>query len=241
MIEQFKKTTEYYVLKGIPVFVIVDGWSFGRLCSKLDYPFSEDLAQLCGATLVKVAGQIPVTFGYQFSDKFIFVFSPVGEEDPWFKNNLQHLCSATTSLVTYHFCNLWRDKYPTLDLNGDPYFKSEVFGVSNLSASLDLLTELQQQSLNFFFDSVLNSALPEVDITNLVWKDKQQLIQLNEVNVVDYPLYLKFGSCCYKENVLIPSKDGNVTRKKWKGFQNLIFPKDRELLFQILLNGYATT
>lgn len=228
-------STSYSILPGVPIVLVVNGWSFTRLASKLDKPFSNQLASLLVQTLQLSIAQTPAVFGYQYSDKLIFVLSPIDENSFWLSNNLQDLCSGITTLVSVSFTKLLLTLPERLNLNGEALFRARVFPLPNLEQTINFLVESQRDSQHWFFDTLLN----DEECSNLSLSEKIRILNEENVNWKEYSNDIRFGTSCYKEPRIHESRDGSSSvRRKWVGNKVIDLSSEREFLFQILLNGH---
>lgn len=236
LIQKFLAINKQCLIPNLPILICINGWSFKKLCKRLEKPFSNDFAKLSAEFLLSLIGKTPAHFGYQYSDKIYLILPP--ELNLWFNGNIQNLNSSVSSLATLCFHKIWKTNFSNLELNEDPLFQTEVCSLPNFSIAIDLLAELQQSCLNDFFDRILLEKVSEFDLLKLSWNEKQKLLVQYKIDLSIYPDSLKLGTCCYKIPLEIPSKEGPIIRKKWVGEKVLVFVDNKDFIFRILLNGY---
>jgi tRNA(His) 5'-end guanylyltransferase len=240
----YEDSTTTKIIGRIPVIIKIDGASFTRVTKNIRKPFCNRTMAMLNATMLSLLKQIDgAVFGYQYSDKIILVLrNDRGEnEDPWFANDIQSMCSSSASKATYLFMTqLWEIDEPP-NLEGCIEFKSKIFGVPNINEVINYIIYKQyccmQYSINESVYSVLGrrSALEGTDIDG-----RKKILDEAGVSLDDLPASFRHGSSAYVIPKLAETTQGVVTHYKWiLDFNTPLFvdDKERERLRKILKTG----
>ena len=239
------------ILPKVPVIIKIDGRGFSSITKNVPKPFCHKTAALLNGTMLNMAKQIDgAVFGYQYSDKIIFVLrnDRSRDEDPWFNNNIQDMASASASLATYEFMSqLWQmDDDPPL-LEGVISFKSKAFCVPTIAEAINYLIFRQFRCITGAVNKSAQTALwPKhreqtfCILDNLSIEEKKKILKEEGVDWDSLPQPYRMGSGVYLTPKLIAMRGGQVTRHKWVlDFDLPLFeePKSRDRLKTILTTG----
>jgi len=198
--------------------------------------------------MLSLAKQIDgAVFGYQYSDKIIFVLrndrSP--DEDPWFGNNLTKMSSASASMATYEFMTqLWTvEDAPNLE--GNITFTAHAFGVPSIKEAVNYIIHRQwrcmQNAVNEAVYSVLWPRYGREASVILEEKDMNQRRQILDEAGLEFdslPAVYRLGSAAYLVPTLAQTTQGQVTRHKWSlDFDVPALSKSGDWLRTILTTG----
>ena len=239
----YEESTIPRIISRIPVIIKIDGCSFKRATKNIQKPFCHKTIAMLNGTMLSLVKKIDgAIFGYQYSDKIIVVLrNDRGEnEDPWFGNDVQAMCSASASKATYEFMNqLWEIDQPP-ELEGDIGFKSVVFGIPNISEVINYIIYKQyccmQYAINESVYSILgrSAILEGIDI-----EERKKILDDAGISLDNFPASFRHGSAAYLAPKLAQTSQGEITHRKWLlDFDVPLFvEKDRERLRTILSTG----
>lgn len=243
-ISGYQAIADTKLLSRVPIIILINGRSFSKITSLLDKPYCSIFDETMQYTALKLCNEIEgAFFAYQYSDEIVIVSrnDQSAETDPWYKNNLQKICSITASIATLHF-----NKFLTansLNIVGDPVFTSQIFVVPNIMEAIN--TIIYKQQYNFLtsiqfscFYELLNKYDKNIIKEMLIGLNIDQKIDLlkQECNVDfnNYPLPFRRGTACYKVPTLI---NGDL-KNKWVLNKELpIFTKNQSTLTNLFKNG----
>ena len=236
------------IISRIPVVIKIDGRSFSKVTLNKQKPFCYKTMAMLNGTMLSMAKQIDgAVFGYQYSDKIILILkndrSP--DEDAWFGNDVQMLSSVSSSMATYEFMNqLWENENPP-DLNGKIVFRSHVFGVPNITETINYLIYKQYHCMQKgITDAVFSVLAPRYgkDVSSMLedknLEDRKKILDESGFSWEALPGAFRMGSAVYLVPRLIDTVHGQVTQHKWVLDFNLpMFTEEREWLRTILTTG----
>jgi len=206
--EQYSDFSNQKVLNKVPLIININGKGFHKITSLLDKPFDLTFNDCLESTMKKLCVEVEgASIGYCYNDNIIIVSRNDQNINtiPWFNNNIQKLCSITSSIATSHFT-----KYSSnigMQLMSEPYFYSKLYPIPNLSEALNMLVCYQQlniiNSLNFTCYYSLLNKYNKVKAKEFV-KNLSQIekIELLESLNIDFSLMnhkFRFGSICIKD------------------------------------------
>lgn len=242
-IQSYQEITDYKLLSKIPTVIVLNGRSFEKVTSLLDKPFSKDFMDALCATTLKLCSEVEgCILGYCFNDEIVLILKNDQSIDtqPWYNNNIQKICSISSSIATQHFNNYVN----SLDLNiiNDALFTSNVFNLPNNNEISNFLIYKQQSnfylSVHFaIFYELLNKGYgkPEIKdmISNLSNDEKISLLyQECNIDFNDYHSSFRKGVAFYK----VPNiKNGIIDKNKWFVNSDLpIFTTDHSFIMNIV-------
>lgn len=236
------------IIPKIPLIIKIDGRSFSKITKHVQKPFCHKTAAMLSNTMVNLVKQIDgAVCGYQYSDKIILVLrndrSP--DEVPWFGNDIQGICSCTSSMATYEFLNQLWDLDDPPPLEGLISFKAHVFALPSIKETINYLIYRQgrclQQSINETVKTVLysrygkdtNSILEDKNI-----EDRKMILAESGFDFESLPSAFRNGSITYLTPKLVDTNQGQITRHKWLlDFEFPLFETSQERLRTILATG----
>lgn len=240
----YEESTSPRIISRIPVIIKIDGRSFSRATKRIQKPFCHRTMAILNGTMLSLVKKIDgAVFGYQYSDKIVLVLrnDRGEEEDPWFGNDVQAMCSAAASMATYEFMTqLWEIDEPP-ELEGDISFKTNVFGIPNIIEVINYIIYRQYCCMQYAIDETVysvigrGSTLDGVDI-----EDRKKILDDAGVSLEEFPASFRHGSAVYLTPKLVHTAHGEVTHHKWLvDFEIPLFveKKDREMLRTILTTG----
>jgi tRNA(His) guanylyltransferase len=240
----YEESTSPKIISRIPVIIKIDGRSFSRVTKSIQKPFCHKTMAILNGTMLSLVKKIDgAVFGYQYSDKIILVLrNDRGEdEDPWFGNDVQSMCSAAASMATYEFMTqLWEiDQAP--ELEGDISFKAKVFGIPNISEVINYIIYKQYCCMQCAIDETVYSVIGRGAVLDGVdIEDRKRILDDAGVSLEELPASFRHGSAVYLTPKLVHTAHGEVTHHKWwVDFEVPLFveKKDREILRTILTTG----
>ena len=240
----YEESTSIKIINRIPIIIEIDGRSFYKITRNVQKPFCSRTMEILSGTMLSLAKKISGSvFGYQYSDKIILVLrnDRSENEDPWFANETQAMCSAASSMATYEFMNLlWQiDKPPNLE--GDISFKSRVFGIPSIKETINYIIYKQYNCMQYAINETVYSVLGRGSvIDNIGIDERKSLLDKAGVSLDKFPASFHHGSAVYVKPKLIHTDNGVATQHKWLlDFDVPLFveKKNTERLVTILSTG----
>jgi tRNA(His) guanylyltransferase len=240
----YENSTATKIISRIPVIIKLDGFSFTKVTRNIQKPFCHKTMAILAGTMLSLVKQIDgAIFGFQYSDKIIIIVrnDRRENEDPWFGNDIQAICSSSASKATYEFLTqLWQiDNPPALE--GNINFKAVIFGLPNITEVINYLIYQQylcmQYSINeIVYDIIGNRTI--TDGTNL--ESRKKILEEAGISLDTFPASFRHGAAAYITPKLAHTSQGEVTHHKWRlDFEVPLFvgDKDKERLRTILKTG----
>lgn len=240
----YEESTSQRIISRIPIIIHIDGFSFARATRNIQKPFCHKTIAMLNGTMLSLVKQIDgAVFGFQYSDKIIIVLrNDRGEnEDPWFGNDVQSMCSISASKATYEFMNqLWEiDDPPALE--GNIAFRCKVFGIPNITEVINYIIYKQYCCMQYAINEAVYSVLGRRTLIDGVNIDaRKKILDEAGVSLDDFPASFRHGSAAYVTPKLVSTAQGEVTHHKWGlDFDVPLFvgEKDQARLRTILKTG----
>ena len=222
------------LVKRMPVAIRIDGKAFHTFTQGFKRPFDEVLIKTMQQTTRYLCQNIQgCILGYTQSDEItlILVDYQTLTTEAWFDYRVEKLCSIAASMATMAF-----NKFFT-EYVGEYNF-SKWDGVSKYEDGTQeyIHTLLNAVDKGAMFDARCFN-IPKEEVTNLIyWRqldasrnsvqmvgqayfsqkelqdkscsDIQDMLMTKGVNWNDFPVYQRRGSCCVRNKIVIPNKDG---------------------------------
>lgn len=247
----YEKAYDFEITRRTPIMIRCDGKSFSRLCRKLKKPYESFLLEAIAHTMFDVACEISgCVFAYAQSDEITFVLrnDQSLESEPWFGNRVQKIASVAASSTTLAFNKALTELDVKLDLCGDAIFDARVWAMPTIGEVVNAIIWRQQDCVR---NAVSGSAQV---ILGKKFGKKTALKMLNGVHTKEkielinkecgisfeeeYPSSFRMGVAAYKVPTIIPSKNGDITRKKWIIDWDIPnFVTERDFLYNIIFSG----
>lgn len=241
--ESYEESFNTKIISRIPIIIKIDGRSFSRVTKNITKPYCHSTMTIMANTMLNLVKQIDgAVFGYQYSDKIILVLKNdrSDNEDPWFGNQIQLMCSVASSMATSFFLTLmWGIENPP-ELEGDISFKCHVFGVPSIIEAANYILYHQFCCVNQAITEVLYTVVGQKNVSGMTYESRKQLLDNAGVSVDDYPNAFRYGVASYVAPKLIRSGGVEHTQHKWQlDFDVPVFSdkKSREHLITILDTG----
>jgi tRNA(His) 5'-end guanylyltransferase len=237
----YEESTEYKLLRKIPVVLKIDGRSFATITRNIQKPFCHKTMSMMSGTMLSLVKQIDgAIFGYTYSDKIIIVLrnDRSETEDPWFGNNIQSICSTTSSLATYEFLhNVWEIDNPP-QFEGSITFKTKVFGVPSITEVINYLIYSQYCCMQYAINSILHSVIGRSSVLDgISLEDRKKALDEAGISLDDFPSAFRFGVASY----VVPQLrriDGTDARHRWLLDLDIpLFSEQRDKLRTIIKTG----
>lgn len=243
-IESYEDSTDYKLLKKLPIITIVNGRAFQKATSLLEKPFSSDFIELMCATMIKLCHEMDgAVFAYSFNDEIVIVSrndQNLGTE-AWYDNRIQKIVSAAASIATLEFNK--RAGVNKIQLFGDPIFTAKSFVVPNVVEAINVLVAKQQQAFHIAismasFHELLKKHSLDIVKQSLAEKTASEKAELlfDEcgIDFNSFPLPFRRGFACYRA----PKLHGEEIKNKLTIDMEIpIFTKDHDFLANIFRSG----
>lgn len=248
--KEYENSYDYSIIKRIPVVLKLDGRSFAKLIKPdNNQPFCHKTAHLLNNTALALAKQIEgVVFGYQFSDKIVFIIKNDQTPDttPWFGNKIQKIVSTSASFATYEFMRLFLemgDKAPKIE--GAVAFSSFCFGIPNIGEAINYLILQQFHCVQLAIDEAVKSVLyPKFGdkvfslLENKTLNQKEELLEEIGFDFDKFPINYRNGTGIYFIPTLKNTQQGQETKHKLIVDNRLFsFTENKDTLFTIIKTG----
>lgn len=239
------------IIRRAPVVVRVDGRSFTRVCRKLQKPYEPLLLEAMAQTMFYVVCEMAgATFAYQQSDEITFVLrnDQSLDSEPWYGNRVQKIASVTAGLATLAFNKAIQNLDKKIDLVGDALFDARVFALPTLSEAVNNLIWRQQDctrnAISGTAQALLGKKFGKKSALKMLHgqsvKGKLELLR-TECGIEfdeEFPSSYRLGVGAYKVPIIVPTKDGDSTRKKWTIDWDLPnFVSDRDFVYNVIFSG----
>src|ERR1019366_3393514 len=246
-IASYIEASDYKLLAGLPIVMVVNGRSFSKLTALLDKPFSQSLAECFHSTLLKLVVEVDGSIlGYSFGDELVIICrnDQTPETNIWFDGNLQKICSTVSSIATLQFNNC----VSSLDLNliGDPIFSTQIFTLPNIDEAINFFILRQNQAIKSsahfacFYELLKKYDKNEIKemLIGSSFEEKIDLLQREcNIDYDAYPIEFRRGAGYYRTPKLVQFQGEDMLRNKWNLNLNLpLFSKD-PLLHNVLKIG----
>lgn len=244
-IASYQDASDHKLLNRVPLVISINGRAFAKSTELLDKPYCPKFAECMLSTTLRMCNEIEgALFAYQHNDEIVVLTrnDQSIETAPWYNNNLQKICSVTSSIATLHFNNC----ASAIDLNmqGEPIFTSQVFMVPNMMEAMNVMIHKQQYNFHTsiqcasFYELLKKydkNTIKEM-LNGLSIDEKIDLLRQEcDIDFNDYPVPFRRGAACYKIPKVV--SDGTM-KNKWAANAELpIFTKDQSFLSNIFKNG----
>ena len=244
-IEEYQNISDHKLLPRVPLIISVNGRGFSKITSLLEKPYDEKFGECILNTMLRLCTDVEgALFGYQHNDEIVIVARNDQGPDtsPWYDNNIQKICSVTSSIASLHFnkCASAID----LNLMGEPIFISQVFVVPNIAEAINTMIFKQQHnfhtSIQFacFYELLKKYNKDHIKemLSGLSIDERIDLLRQEcGIDFNNYSDTFRRGSACYKVPKIM---DGGHIKNKWMVNSNLpIFTKEQSFLSNLFKNG----
>jgi len=208
----------------LPIIIRIDGKSFHTLAKRMKWekPFDLEFIKNMQDMVLELCQEIMnVKLVYLQSDEasFLLIDYEQIETQPWFRNELQKLCSVTAGLASSKM---------SLKLSREAVFDARVFVIPPLEVCNYFIWR-QQDWVRNSINMVARSYFSHKSIHGLNCKEIQdKLWKEMEVNWNDFPALLKRGSCVLKKDKWIVDLE-IPTFTKDRNYINQFVPELKEV------------
>ena len=250
--KDYEKAFDYTLIRRTPIVVRVDGRSFHRVCRKLRKPYEPLLLEAMADTMFYVVSEMAgAVFAYQQSDEITFVLrnDQSLDSEPWYGNRIQKISSIASSLATLGFNKAITKLDKKLDLVGDAIFDARVFALPNIGEVVNNLIWRQQDCTRNAISGAAQAILgkkfgKKIGLKMLHGQSAKQKVELMKTECgidfeQEFPTSYRMGVGAYKVPIIIPSKDGDSTRKKWTiDWELPNFVTERDFIHNLIFSGH---
>ena len=187
----------------LPIIIRIDGKSFHSLARKMKWkkPFDLDFVNTMQTVALELCKEIMnVKLVYLQSDEASFLLVDYKEiqTQPWFRNEIQKLCSVTSGLASAKM---------SLLLGREASFDARVFVIPPLEVcnyfiwrQRDWIRNSIQMVARANFSQKQIHGLKSNELQDKLWTEKN-------INWNDYPIFLRRGSCIIKNDDWVLDKE----------------------------------
>lgn len=111
--KRYEAVSKNILMQRTPVIIRLDGKAFHTFTKRFDKPFDDVFMKAMQKTLLQLCQSIPgCVFGYTQSDEISLILVDYFKINvsPWFDNEVQKLCSVTSSMATLYFNKLFESE-----------------------------------------------------------------------------------------------------------------------------------
>ena len=247
-IEEYSNSTNFKLLKRLPIIVTLNGRSFKKTTSLLDKPFCPIFAEAMCGVMIKLSQEIDGTiFAYSFNDEIVLIArnDQTLDTQPWYDNRIQKIVSVAASIATYEFNRI--AKLNGMQIFGDPIFSASTFVVPNMMEAINLLIQKQNQAFHIAlsmacFYELIKKHKPETVEQTLIEKSSQAkaeiLFENCGIDINTLPQPFRRGFACYRAPKIINiDGDEKIKNKLTIDMELPIFAQDHEFLGTIFKSG----
>lgn len=269
MKNNYENISRYYLTRRMPIITRIDGKSFHTFTRGFKKPFDDILVKTMQETMKYLCENIQgCVLGYTQSDEISLVLVDYAEltTDAWFGNNLQKMCSVSSSMATLAFNKAFTRNISkqskrfyteyleekdasyieTLEIatNKGAMFDSRVFTIPKEEVCNYMLWRQQDATRNSIL-SVGQANFSHKDLHGKSCNNIQDMLMTQKgINWNDYATTLKRGSCCIKVDDGLTTYDeaGNICgytqRSQWIIDNEIpIFSQDRNYIERLINVG----
>lgn len=180
----------------MPMIIRIDGKAFHTLARRMKWakPFDTDFVKNMQDMVIEMCQEVMnVKMVYLQSDEasFLIVDYEKIEIQPWFRNEVQKLCSVTAGFASSKM---------SFKLGREAVFDSRVFVIPPMEVNnyfiwrqRDWMRNSIQMAARSQFSQKQIHGLKADELQDKLWKEA-------DINWNDYPIYLKRGSCMVKKD-----------------------------------------
>ena len=248
--QDYEDCYDNFILKNLPIIIRIKTRSYRKLNSDISSPFNFALSTVMANTALYVATHVQdAIFVFQCADEINIVLKKDNNSyEPWYQNNIQKIGSVTASLATLGFFRAKDDLEDSLSLPGEAIFDAKVFGLPVLGEVFNNLIYRQQKCIRscvfdvcfFELSERFNKQEANKLLSNTTSDQKVDILfDYCGIDFFDcYPINFIRGVAVYKVPTVVPTKNGDVRKNKWKlNWDIPDFLDDKDFLYNILLNG----
>ena len=232
MKENYENRSKIKLLRRTPVAIRIDGKTFHTFTKNFYKPFDRILQKTMALTMKKLCENVQgCIFGYTQSDEITLILKDYSnlESEAWFDYQVQKICSIVASMTTWYFKEnldhiIIRDlalssnaenRVP-YDVYNESTEKGVFFDVRCFNIPKEEVTNLiywrQADALRNSVQMVAHAFLPHKDIQDKSCEElKEMLLNEQNINWYDYPIYCQRGIACKKKQV----HEEGVIYSKW--------------------------
>lgn len=244
----YENISRYYLTKKTPIIIRIDGKAFHSFTKGFKRPFDNILMESMQETAKYLCQNIMgCKLAYTQSDEIslLLVDYERVKSQSWFENNLQKMCSVSTSMATMYFNKIFSqfvDIYIEYDAKmSDVKYVDTLLRAVEKGAMFDARAFIipKEEVCNYFIwrqqdatrnsiQMVAQSMFSHQKLQNKNCKELQELIfQEKGMNWNDYNTVHKRGSCIIKEHY----NNELVIRSRWIVDRDIpVFTQDREYI-----------
>lgn len=245
-IASYEAMANHKLLPRVPLVISINGRGFSKITNLIDKPYSKEFGECILNTMLRLCVDVEgALFAYQHNDEIVLITRNDQNEltEPWFGNNIQKICSVTSSIATLHFNKCINAI--NLNLTGEPIFTSQVFAVPNIVEAINAIVFKQQHNFHTSIQFACFYELLKREYDKPAIKDLLNGLTIEErgdllsqecgVSFHDYSSPFRRGAACYK----VPKiGEGNDQKYKWIVNDDLpIFAKNQSFLTNIFRDG----
>jgi len=245
--KEYENTTRYFLPRRSYTIIRIDGKAFHTYTKGLTRPFDKGFIEDMDATAIYLCKNIQgAKFAYVQSDEISIVLTDFENinTDAWFSNNLQKMCSVSTSMATRMFNQLRgvrllveKDDLCKGYLTPTKYaeFDSRVFQIPQLVEVHNYFVWRQQDCVRNSISTVAQSLYSAKQLHRKSSNEKQEMIFQKGINWNEYDTKLKRGRGIVKTTYM---KD-TVKRSKWVSVEIPTFTQNVGFIQNLLNEEYA--
>ena len=230
----YENRTRIYLPRRTYTIIRIDGKAFHTYTKGLERPFDTNLIDDMDNTAKYLCENIMgAKFAFVQSDEISILITDFDKimSQAWFDNNLQKMCSISSSLATAKF-NQFRWNKESPNFNKIATFDSRVFQISSKTEVMNYFIFRQQDCVRNSIQSVAQSLYSEKELHGKNQSNLQEMIFQKGINWNDFDPKLKRGRIIIKENF----EQNGAIRTKWNSNECPTFVRNTEFLSNLIPN-----
>ena len=214
MKNNYESVSKYRLVRRMPVVIRVDGKAFHTFTKKFQKPFDDYLMCAMRDTMLAMCRQIQgCVFGYTQSDEItlILVDYKTLEQQAWFDNEVQKMCSISASLATKEFNSRFRQfvecnrQGMSAEQSGiydnaireGAMFDSRCFNVP-VEELANLIYWRQQDAIRNSVEMVGRAMFSDKELFRKNTSDIKKMLMEKKINWDELPVYQQRGTACVR-------------------------------------------
>ncbi|MFR2774811.1 MAG: tRNA(His) guanylyltransferase Thg1 family protein [Anaerostipes sp.] len=236
--KRYELASKQFLTQRTPVIIRIDGKNFHTFTKGFDEPFDNIFLSAMRDTMKYLCENIEgCVFGYTQSDEITLVLVDYQtiKTQSWFGYNVQKLCSVTAGMTTMMFnetmFRIVANNFDTYLMNTPYFVEKNICGYRGIKTGVfdarcfnipkeDVCNNLiwrQKDCIRNSISRVAHSYFSNKELYKKTQSEMEEMLLKNAgINWNDYPVDLKYGVCCYREECDVVNKDDGAIIKRNK-------------------------
>lgn len=238
--ENYENRSKQFLPRRNYTIIRIDGKTFSTYTKGLKKPFCDGLMEDMDLTAAYLCKNIMgAKFAFVQSDEISILITDFENinQQAWFDNNVQKMCSISASMATAKFNQLRMQRFQDFNYK-IAEFDSRVFQIPQKTEVDNYFRWRQQDTIRNSIQSVAYSMYSHSEINNKNTNEMQEMIFQKGVNWNDFKPRYKRGRIIVKELYQKENLDKTFTvRTRWVSTEPPIFTEQPEYLDLLIPNN----